>query len=133
MVDRVRLDIVTPHQIASVQHAPVGFIYVDQMFREAGWTDEASRLADEAEAALVRQIIARFRRPPYRGRVLVRLVSLWSLWGFWLAVRFRLRTFPAVVVNGKAAYAGHEIEAVEQAVRNLLGIPPDTSSGGERA
>lgn len=125
----LRLEIVTPHQLATLQQVPVGFSYLDEMFREAGWADEASRLADAEEATWIRRVQRRFQRPPYRGRVDVRLVSLWSLLGLWRSVRFGLRTYPACVIAGRQAYTDGDLGELEKIVQAALvtSVPEDES------
>ena len=77
-------------------HVPAGFIFADEVFTEAKLRDpisQSQKMAFDLERALGYLV------KKYPKRLRIRWLNLWSLGGVWTAIRFRLRSFPAVVVN----------------------------------
>jgi hypothetical protein len=50
----------------------------------------------------------------YRHRLLIRLIDVQSPLGIYKALRHRIRTYPAFIINGKEKYTGWDRERLEQ-------------------
>jgi hypothetical protein len=57
-------------------------------------------------------------------RLVVKVVDAASVEGFWLALRHRLRSFPAVVVGGDSRFSGTDFSAAEAEIARLLAAVP---------
>jgi len=91
----IELLIVAP-STSFTHHVPAGFIFTDEVFAEANLRDPVSqsqKLTSDLEHTLG------YLAKQYPGRLRLRWLNLWSPGGAWAAVRFRLRSFPAVVIN----------------------------------
>jgi len=100
-------------------HVPAGFIFADEIFTEANFRDpvtQSQRLTSELERNL--GYLAR----KFPGRLRVRWINLWSLGGAWTAIRYKLRSFPAVLVNQKEVLIEDQLEThtFRNYVENLL-------------
>jgi hypothetical protein len=98
-------------------HVPAGFIFTDEVFNEAKIRDpmtQSQKLALELERALG------YLAKKYPGRLRVRWLNLWSLGGVWTAFRFRLRSYPAVVVNQNEVLTDDQLDT--QSFRSYVEI-----------
>ena len=89
-------------------HVPAGFIFADEVFDEANIRDsvtQSQKLASELERTLG------YLAKKYPGRLQIRFLNLWSPGGVWTAFRYRLRSFPAVVVNQNEVLTDDQLEA----------------------
>lgn len=67
----------------------------------------------------------------HAGRVRVRVVDAASLEGVWKSVRYRVRRYPAVVVDGSERLVGGDLAGADRAVeRRLAGGSPDQGGRG---
>jgi hypothetical protein len=66
----------------------------EEFLRLSDWIKELSRL--------------------YRHRLLIRLIDVQSPLGIYKALRHRIRTYPAFIINGKEKYTGWDREHLEQ-------------------
>ncbi len=89
------------------QHVPAGFIFADEVFAAAELRDPIS-VAQEEAAELRRALHYLGRRYPRRIRV--RWVDPWTPGGLWLSFRFRLRAYPAVIVNQSEVLKGEQLQ-----------------------
>jgi len=114
----VNLLIVAPSS-SFTHHVPAGFIFADEVFKEARLRDPISS-SQSITAELERSLSRLARRYPRRIRVWE--VDLWSPAGLWISLRFRLREFPAVIVNGKEVLSQEQLGEVvfREYIENLL-------------
>jgi len=104
------------------QSVPGGLGYVTEMFDEARLRDGLSyqQLPDE----WLIHSLNRLRRQ-YRKRLRLRWVDPHSLSGLYLSVRFRIRKFPAVIIDRELVYNGEQPEELEALVAERLARPMD--------
>ncbi len=103
-------------------HVPAGFIFADEVFQEARLGDPITAgqsLTRELDRALG-YLASRFPR-----RIRVRRVDPWTPGGLWLAFRFRLRSFPAVILDRREVLSGEQLrfEAFRERITALLSGP----------
>lgn len=91
----IELLIIAPSD-SFTHHVPGGFIFADEVFTEANLRDPVSQ-SQKLTHDLERTLGYLAKRYPKRLRI--RWLNLWSLGGVWTAIHYRLRSFPAVVVN----------------------------------
>ena len=103
----IELWIVAPSD-SLTNHVPGGFIFADQVFSEAKLRDPMSH-SQKLTADLDRALGYLAKRYPKRLRI--RWFNLWSLGGLWAAIRYRLRSFPAVVVNQDQVLIDDQLES----------------------
>lgn len=73
----------------------------------------------QAVSDWVRRMFAR-----HSEAVVLKVVDAASIEGFLMAARHRIRTFPAVIVDGRERFSGTSFEQVDQAIaRRLAGVP----------
>ena len=102
----IELWVVAPSD-SFTHHVPGGFIFADQVFSEAKLRDPVSH-SQKMTADLDRTLGYLAKRYPKRLRI--RWLNLWSLGGVWAAIRYRLRSFPAVVVNQEQVLTDDQLE-----------------------
>ncbi len=56
----------------------------------------------------------------YCGQVVIKVIDAASLEGFWKSLRYRVRRYPAVIVEGKEKHVGTEFAAVERIIDRYL-------------
>ncbi len=100
-------------------HVPAGFIFIEEVFAEAGLKDTVSK-TQRAASDLERTIGYLARR--YPGRIRIRWVNPWSLGGIWITFRYRIRSFPAIIVNQKEVLTGKHLQSkkLQERVEFLL-------------
>ncbi|MGD2027012.1 MAG: hypothetical protein PVI99_04280 [Anaerolineales bacterium] len=119
----IELLIVAP--IEKLRHqVPRGFGFTDEVFSEARLKDpisDAQRLTAELQRALT------YLANRYPRRIHSRWVELWSPGGLWCALRFRLRSFPAIVLNQKEVIIGENLEfhALIEYIPSILSQPQE--------
>ncbi len=90
-----------------LQHVPGGFLFTNEVFTAAKMSDSISH-RQRMGAELERTLGYLVRRYPQRIRV--RRLNLWSLGGLWATVRFRIRSFPALIINRQRLLTDDELE-----------------------
>lgn len=86
---------------------PRGFSYTDEVFGEAKLEDPISKsqyLTTEIRRALS------YLSNRYPGRVRAQWVELWSIGGLWCAFRYRLRSFPSIVLSQHQILTGDDLK-----------------------
>lgn len=91
------ITIVSPSN-ASVRSAPGGIGYLAEMYEEAGLSDKMSK-EQLADYWLFESLAKLKRRFP--GRLASRWVSPYSLLGLYLTFRFRIRSFPTIIMGAE--------------------------------
>ena len=83
---------------AGVRSAPGGIGYLTEMFDAANLRDELSvrQLPDQWLFPSLQRL-----RQRYRGRLRTRWVNPYSLLGLYLVTRFRIRSFPTVILGNE--------------------------------
>lgn len=110
----IELLIVAPSD-SFTHHVPGGFILTDEVFTEADLRDPVSQ-SQKLTSALERALSYLAKKYPRQLRL--RWLNLWSPEGLWAAIRYRLRSFPAVVVNQKYVLVDDQLEI--QSLRNFI-------------
>lgn len=105
-----------------VQSVPGGLGYVTEMFDEARLRDGLSH--QQLPDAWLAQCLSRLRRQ-YRKRLRLRWVDPHSVSGLFLAVRFRIRKFPAIIIDKELVYNGDVPEELEALIAERLAPSAD--------
>lgn len=96
-------------------HVPAGFIFADEVFTEADLRDPVSqsqKLTLELEHALG------YLAKKYPKRLRIHWLNLWSPGGVWTAIRYRLRSYPAMVVNQRHVLVDDQLQI--QPLQNFI-------------
>lgn len=91
------ITIVSPSN-ASVRSAPGGLGYLAEMYEEAGLSDKLSK--EQLIDYWLFESLVRLKRR-YPGRLRTRWVNPYSLLGLYLAFRFRIRSFPTIIMGSE--------------------------------
>lgn len=117
---------------ASVGSVPGGLGYVAEMYDAASLSDDLSRR--QVPDAWLAASLERLRRR-FRGRLRVRWVNPYSLGGLYLSVRYRIRSFPAIMIGDEVlgSFGGPaEFEALVVARLSAAGSDVPEETGGRR-
>ena len=100
-------------------HVPGGFIFADEVFTEANLRDSVSQsqnLTSDLEHALG------YLAKRYPKRLRVRWLNLWSPEGMWAAIRYKIRSYPAVIINQNRLLTGEELQIhpLREIIESLL-------------
>jgi hypothetical protein len=119
-----------PVRIEVITYAPTFFYHCQHCeltFREIGVGEAVhrsqAREALPADLQLEYEILAGWAHDlleRYGRAVRVRLVDAASIEGFWKSLRYRLRRYPAVVIEGTEKHVGLDLEPVDAALRGRL-------------
>ena len=112
----IELLIIAP-STSFTHHVPGGFIFADEVFTEANLRDSVSQsqnLTTDLEHVLG------YLAKRYPRRLRLRWLNLWSLEGLWATIRYRLRSFPAVVVNQTDVLVDDQLEM--QSLQNFIDL-----------
>ena len=103
-------------------HAPNGFLIADQILAEASLKDSIST-KQRGNSSLEQTLGLLLRRYPRRIRV--RWVNPWTPGGLLACFRYKVRTFPAVVMNGTSVLIGAQLEreVLRQTLEDALSKP----------
>jgi len=71
----------------------------------------------QAVSDWVRRLFAR-----HGEDLIVKVIDAASIEGFLKAARYRLRSFPAVIVDGRERFSGPDFSAADQAIARRLGV-----------
>lgn len=104
------------------RHGTTGFGYTSQLFSAYRWNDNISEIQDLTNK--LRRTLGYLQRR-YPRRIRVQWVDPWSLGGLWIAFRYRLRGFPAVLINRETVLKGEELKSLTQRVAEILSTPPN--------
>lgn len=112
----IELLIVAPSD-SFTHHVPAGFIFADEVFSEANLgdpTSQSQKLTKDLERTLV------YLTKKYPKRLRIRWLNLWSFGGVWTAIRYRLRSFPALVVNQNHVLIDDQLQI--QSLRSFIDL-----------
>ena len=101
------------------QHGPGGFLYVDQVFEEAGLRNSTGATQTEEFQRRLR-ILQRTLRREFGNRVSMHILNPWTLRGLRFIVRHRLRDFPCLAIAGQRYPMETSVGEVVEAVRLAL-------------
>lgn len=62
----------------------------------------------------------RYLRNRYPGRIRIQWVEPWSVGGLWLVWRFRIRTFPTIIIGGHEIIPPEKLDHLEDRVAEIL-------------
>jgi hypothetical protein len=112
----VTITIVSPSN-ASIRSAPGGIGILAEVYETAGLTDELSvkQLPDRWLFASLDKL-----RRRYPNQLQVRWMSPYSLLGLYVTLRFRIRTYPTVIIGSEVLGSLANSEDFEQLVRGHL-------------
>lgn len=120
-----------PVLVEIVAYAPTGFYHCthcEVVWKETGFGQNLHR--EQVRSALPEELTRDYQRvsdwvwrlmAKYGERVAVKVIDATSLEGFIKTARHGLRGYPAVVVNGKAKFAGGDFDAADEAIGARLG------------
>ena len=97
MAEVLTITIVSPSN-ASVGAAPGGLGYLAEMLEAGNIRDELS--VRQLPDGWLLHSLAKLRRR-YRGRLRTRWVNPYSLLGLYLAARFRIRSYPTIMIGSE--------------------------------
>ena len=104
-------------------HPPEGFIFANEVFEEAGLKDKVTA-SQSISKELRRELSYLVRR--YPRRLQIHWVEPLSLRGLYVRIRFRLRTYPAILLNsnsGVTVLTGKEIDKIGDHIAEILSKP----------
>jgi len=101
------------------QHGPGGFLFVDQVFEEAGLRDSTGATQTEDFQRRLR-ILQRALRREFGNRVSMSILNPWTLRGLWFITRHRLRGFPCLAIAGQRYPIETSVGEVVEAARLAL-------------
>lgn len=119
-----------PVNVTVIAYAPTIFRHCQHCevaFQGIGLGERIHR--DEAKDALPPDLLADFQRVSdwvhallrrHRGGVAVSVVDAASIEGVWKSLRHGVRRYPAVIVDGRAATAGAELDAADAVIEDRL-------------
>jgi hypothetical protein len=102
------------------QGVPRGFSLVDEYF-SASQAKDAFTTDQQLLVGLQRTLAYLVKR--YPKRIAIQWVNPWSLGGLWVSVRYRIRTFPAVIINRQVILFCSEIDGLVDQVVAILSQP----------
>lgn len=117
----IELLIVAP--IEKLRHqVPRGFNFTDEVFSEANLNDQISK---EQNLTFELQRALSYLSNRYPHRIRSRWVELWSPGGLWCAIRYRLRSFPAIILNQGKILTGDDLKfkAFIEHITTILSTP----------
>jgi hypothetical protein len=119
-----------PVRIEVITYAPTFFYHCQHCeltFREIGVGEAVhrsqAREALPADLQLEYEILARWAHDlmeRYGRAVRVKLVDAASIEGFWKSLRYRLRRYPAVIIEGTEKHVGLDLGPVDAALSGRL-------------
>jgi hypothetical protein len=113
-METIELLIVAPSNNFT-HHVPGGFIFTDEVFAEAKLRDPVSQ-SQNLTYDLERTLGYLVKR--YPGRLRLRWLNLWSPGGVWAAIRYRIRSFPAIVANQNHVLVENQLQS--QSLQNFI-------------
>lgn len=119
----LELTIISP-SAALLRSAPGGLGYLLEVYQEANLEDSLSR--NQMPDQWLMKSLGRLRYR-YPGRLRIRWVDPYSLLGFYLILRFRIRTFPAIILEKSLVEYGEDPADFEDLITTRLAEPPGTT------
>jgi len=122
-----------PLRIEVIAYAPTAFYHCQHCevaFQEVGFGQQihqeqlATALPDDLTHDY--QAISDWVRAVtdhYCGQVVVQVIDAASLQGFWKSLRYGVRRYPAVIIEGKAKHAGPNFADASRMIERLLEAP----------
>lgn len=115
----LKLTIVSPGN-PLMSSAPGGLGYLSEIFHAARLKDGLT--ANQTPDAWLARSLARLKRR-YPGRIQARWVDPHSLLGMVLVLRFRIRKFPIMIIDGELLDPGEDPRAFEETIAVILARP----------
>ncbi len=123
-----------PVRVEVIAYAPTVFSHCQHcevVWHHTGFADAVRR--EEASQALPPDLREEFQRLSswvhslwmrYGRRIRVSVVDAASLEGVWKSFRYRVRRYPAIVVDGKEVHVGSDFGAVEPIIEHRVATGP---------
>ncbi|UCH58387.1 MAG: hypothetical protein JSV61_09200 [Anaerolineales bacterium] len=108
-----------------VQSSPRGFAFTDGYFSEARLKDPVS--ATHSNIVQLQRTLGYLQRR-YPKRIKLSWVNPWSLNGLLFSLRYRIRSFPTVILQSQlkqVILSGDEITQISERVADLLSATPE--------
>ncbi|HEX2050392.1 MAG TPA: hypothetical protein VHJ34_07115 [Actinomycetota bacterium] len=125
-----------PLKVEVITYAPTAFYHCQHCevtFAQARGLGDAIR-RDQARSALPEDLLAEFQslsdwthdmHERYGDRISLRVVDAASLEGFVKSLRHRVRSYPAIVVDGVVRRRGDDWSSIESVIRDRLSVPAE--------
>ncbi len=122
-----------PLRVEILAYAPTAFYHCahcEVVWQEVGFgrglRQEQIRTALPPDVAQTYQTVSDWIRglvAAHGDRIAVRMIDAASVEGFVKSLRYGLRRYPAVVVDGRRAYPGADLAAAGSAIAQALSLP----------
>ena len=125
-----------PLTVEVIAYAPTQFYHCthcEVLFKEAEVEGVKKFHADTVETSMPPDMMQEYRQlsdwvlnavERYDGRVVFKIIDAASMEGLLKSVRYGVRSFPAVVVNGKAKQTGLDFSRAESFIDQNLALQP---------
>jgi hypothetical protein len=130
---------VKPVRVEVITYTPTVFYHCQHCeltFQQAGVGDRIHR--EQAREALPPELLEEYHYlsewvhrllDRHGSRLQIRLVDAASIEGVWKSVRFRVRRYPAVVVDGRAVHTGLDLDRMDAVIDAAIGNGPIEKEG----
>ena len=119
-----------PLPVEIVAYAPTAFYHCTHceiVWREIGFSEkfhqEQATNALPSDIALEYQAVSDWVHKLFKlycDRVTVKVIDAASAEGFWKTLRYGLRSYPAVIIDGRTRFTGADFTAADQEIARLL-------------
>lgn len=128
-----------PVRVEVITYTPTVFYHCQHCeltFQQAGVGDRIHR--EQAREALPPELLEEYHYlsewvhrllDRHGSRLQIRLVDAASIEGVWKSVRFRVRRYPAVVVDGRAVHTGLDLDRMDAVIDAAIGNGPIEKEG----
>ena len=125
-----------PLTVEVIAYAPTQFFHCthcEVLFQEADVKGVKKFHADAVETSMPPDMMQEYRNlsdwvlgavERYNGRVVFKIIDAASMEGLLKSVRYGVRKFPAVIVNGKAKQTGGDFSRAESLIDQNLALLP---------
>jgi hypothetical protein len=132
-----------PVQVQVIAFAPTVFYHCQHCeltFRQVGFGRDIQR--EQARTSLPKDLLQDFRdlsvwvhslHERYGNRVRVRVVDAASIEGFFKSLRYGVRRYPAVVVDGRRGYDWDDLSALSEGIERSVAEAATAGSARKRA
>ena len=125
-----------PLMVEVIAYAPTQFyhcMHCEVLFQEAEVKGVKKFHADALETSMPPEMMQEYRNlsdwvlnsvEHYGGRVVFKVIDAASIEGLLKSVRYGVRKYPAVIVNGKEKLAGGDLNQAESLIDKNLALQP---------
>ncbi len=124
-----------PIMVQVIAYAPTQYFHCrhcEVLWHEADIASVKKFHDDAAETSIPPELLKEYKAVSewvidaverYGGRVVFKVIDATSLEGLAKSIRYGIRRFPAVVVDGKTKYVGTDLQAAEGLIAQRLQVP----------